>query len=47
MPVKTEVTACNNAQRAYSYGKLNGANANRAYAESGMSLQMLNLSACL
>jgi hypothetical protein len=33
---KNQVTACNNAQRAYSYGKLNGANANRAYAESGM-----------
>lgn len=33
---KNQVAACNNAQRAYSYGKLNGANANRAYAESGM-----------
>ena len=33
---KNQVAACNNAQRAYSYGKLNGANANKAYAESGV-----------
>ena len=33
---KNQVAACNNAQRAYSYGKLNGANANNAYAESGV-----------
>jgi hypothetical protein len=31
-----QVAACNNAQRAYNYGKLHGSNAANVYAESGV-----------
>ncbi|WP_171255331.1 hypothetical protein [Acinetobacter sp. SFB] len=31
-----QVTACNNAQRAYSYGKLQGTEGTKVYTESGM-----------
>ena len=35
---ENRATACNNAQRAYNYGKLHGANASNVYAESGVLL---------
>lgn len=31
-----QINACNNAQRAYNYGKLQGAEGTRVYTESGM-----------
>ncbi len=34
--VKNQVAACNNAQRAYNYGKLQGTEGTRVYTESGM-----------
>ncbi|WP_373683191.1 hypothetical protein [Acinetobacter sp. YH12238] len=33
---RNQVNACNNAQRAYNYGKLQGAEGTRIYTESGM-----------
>ena len=33
---KNQVAACNNAQRAYNYGKLQGTEGTRVYTESGM-----------
>ena len=33
---RNQINACNNAQRAYNYGKLQGAEGTRIYTESGM-----------
>jgi hypothetical protein len=33
---KNQISACNNAQRAYNYGKLQGTEGTRVYTESGM-----------
>jgi hypothetical protein len=33
---KNQVAACNNAQRAYNYGKLQGTDGTKVYTESGM-----------
>ena len=33
---RNQVNACNNAQRAYNYGKLQGTEGTRVYTESGM-----------
>ena len=33
---RNQINACNNAQRAYNYGKLQGAEGTRVYTESGM-----------
>ena len=33
---KNQVSACNNAQRAYNYGKLQGTDGTKVYTESGM-----------
>ncbi len=33
---KNQIAACNNAQRAYNYGKLQGTDGTRVYTESGM-----------
>lgn len=33
---QNQVNACNNAQRAYNYGKLQGTDGTKVYTESGM-----------
>lgn len=35
---QTQVSGCQNAQKAYNYGKLHGANASNVYADSGVLL---------